>query len=161
MKKIALSLIMFTACVDDLEPTEFEGAGIEFTSPDRVTMNPTSPGLPHNAMCVPVLEQCAPLLTCRVRGAHDGRCLPFGPFPAGTICIDENECGENMICMQTGWARAPSTKPWQRTARGVWRKGGPDAARCAVVCDPFNPLDRCRSDQRCIVFLGDDLGICQ
>ena len=118
-----------------------------------------APGLPLDATCVPILEQCATGLTCRVRGAHDGRCEQVGPVPAGAICSGEDECGANMICMQLGWAQKPGA--WKHSTRGVWYKGGTDTARCAVVCDVWNPYDRCQPGQRCTVFVGDDLGICQ
>jgi hypothetical protein len=172
MLLVLLFLSMFAACVEDVTPMEFETevAPLDFSSPTKITMNPPAPpppGLPYNATCVPVMEQCRPDLTCRVRGSHDGRCLPTGTYPAGSVCTSENECGANMICMQTGQEWIPARhEDWELSPHGVWRRtsanamGGSDVAQCAVVCDPFDPLDRCRPDQQCVVFLGDDLGIC-
>lgn len=90
-----------------------------------------APGLlPIDSECTPVAEQCAPGLTCRIRGSSTGRCRPVGPFPAGAACTGEDECGANMACIP---------------AEG-------QTLRCFVVCDRNDPLRRCSPSQTCAAF---------
>ena len=94
--------------------------------------------LPINAACEPLLDQCAPGLTCRIRDAHDGICRTAGALLEGQVCTSVDQCGPNLACLSAG--------------AGV--------LRCFLVCDVGAPALRCTSSQTCIRYWGDDTGVC-
>lgn len=102
-----------------------------------------APGdLPLNAMCDPVLEQCAGGLTCRVRHTNPvyGLCLPVGSTPAGGDCTASGDdgCAADMACVPGGTGDV-----------------------CMVVCATAAPADRCSASEVCSTGLwGPDVGVC-
>lgn len=87
--------------------------------------------------CVPTLDQCAPTMTCRMRGAHDGRCVIAGTGAAGELCATSADCGYAMHCAQA--------------ADG--------SNRCGVICEVWSPT-RCEPGHPCEPYVSDDVGLC-
>lgn len=140
---------LLAACTSTLDASTKLGA-VTVDSPDIDTINPNPPpapppGLTLNSDCVPDVGQWLPAelrcqagLTCRIRGAHSGVCLPIGPLPAGALTSSESECGANM----------------------TWFSNQLGQAQCALICFPPASGDRCKVPQRCVAFINDELGIC-
>lgn len=95
-----------------------------------------SSGLPLDADCDPLLDECAIGLTCRVINVSGaGICQTVGPLGVSEYCLDVGDagCGYAMQC------------------HGV--------AGCLVTCDPIAPGPRCVGNDVCVAWL-DNLGYC-